>query len=159
LFCFLSRRGSPRVKAGQWGAYDSTTSKYLANTWAASAHPSTVSSRGRPQSVISPRLNRTFANDLHVFSLPTRLPCLPVVDSMIVPLLSHRIAAHTVLRSTGITVSRHDHIPRQSITYYHTTLHEPVRHLNHSIRETSAKFVHSDRPVFFRNKQQDHFRD
>jgi hypothetical protein len=42
-------RGSPRMKTGQWGACDSTMLRYLANTFAASAHPSTVSSRGRPQ--------------------------------------------------------------------------------------------------------------
>jgi hypothetical protein len=51
--CWRLGGGSPRVKAGQWGAYDSTMPGYV-NTWAASAHPSTVSSRGRPQIVISP---------------------------------------------------------------------------------------------------------
>ena len=59
---------APRVKTGQWGAYDSTMLGYLANTFAASAHPSTVSSRGRPpQSVIRARLNQVFANDLLSF--------------------------------------------------------------------------------------------
>jgi hypothetical protein len=57
---FVWGGGSPRRKAGQWSAYDSTMPWYLANTSAASAHSSTVSTRGRPQSVISPRLNQNF---------------------------------------------------------------------------------------------------